>query len=78
MKKSYNFRIMLRKEPEGGYTAFVPSLPGCVTYGKTIDEAVKMTREAVELYIKSLIKHNEPVPSEEEVFEYNPQINALV
>lgn len=40
MEKSYNFRIMLRKEPEGGYTAYVPSLPGCVTYGETIDEAV--------------------------------------
>ena len=68
---------MLRKEPEGGYTAFVPSLPGCVTYGDTIDEAIDMTREAVELYIESLIEHNEPVPSEEEVFEYNLQINAL-
>jgi len=77
MEKSYNFRIMLRKEPEGGYTAFVPSLPGCVTYGETIDEAIVMTREAVELYIESLIEHNEPVPSEEEVFEYNLQINAL-
>ena len=77
MEKSYNFRIMLRKEPEGGYTAFVPSLPGCVTYGETIDEAIVMTREAVELYIESLIEHNEPVPSEEDVFEYNLQINAL-
>ncbi|MFA5396844.1 MAG: type II toxin-antitoxin system HicB family antitoxin [Methanogenium sp.] len=45
MKKSYDFRIMLRKEPEGGYTAFVPSLPGCVTYGDTIDEAIEMTRK---------------------------------
>ncbi|GAB7015436.1 type II toxin-antitoxin system HicB family antitoxin [Methanogenium cariaci] len=77
MEKSYNFRIMLRKEPEGGYTASVPSLPGCVTYGETIDEAIEMTREAVALYIESLIEHNEPVPSEEDVFEYNLQINAL-
>ena len=76
MEKTYNFRIMLRKEPEGGYTAFVPSLPGCVTYGDTIDEAIEMTKEAVELYIGSLIDHNEPVPSEKEVFEYNLQIKA--
>jgi len=76
MEKTYNFRIMLRKEPEGGYTAFVPSLPGCVTYGETIDEAIEMTKEAVELYIESLIDHNEPVPSEEEVFEYNLWITA--
>ena len=76
MEKTYNFRIMLRKEPEGGYTAFVPSLPGCVTYGGTIDEAIEMTKEAVELYIESLIDHNELVPSDEEIFEYNLRIKA--
>ena len=76
MEKTYNLRIMLRKEPEGGYTAFVPSLPGCVTYGDTIDEAREMVKEAVELYIESLIAHNEPVPSDEETFEYNLQITA--
>ena len=76
MDKTYNLRIMLRKEPEGGYTAFVPSLPGCVTYGETIDEAREMVKEAVELYIESLIAHNEPVPSDEETFEYNLQITA--
>ncbi|MBN1431876.1 MAG: type II toxin-antitoxin system HicB family antitoxin [Methanomicrobiaceae archaeon] len=76
MEKSYNFRTMLRKEPEGGYTAYVPSLPGCVTYGDTIDEAVDMVREAVEIYIESLIEHNEPVPSDDEVLEYNLQIKA--
>jgi len=76
MEKTYNLRIMLRKEPEGGYTAFVPSLPGCVTYGDTIDEAREMVKEAVELYIESLIAHKEPVPSDEETFEYNLQITA--
>ena len=76
MDKTYNLRIMLRKEPEGGYTAFVPSLPGCVTYGETIEEAREMVKEAVELYIESLIAHNEPVPSDEETFEYNLQITA--
>jgi len=30
-----SYRILLRKEPEGGYTVIVPSLPGCVTYGDT-------------------------------------------
>ena len=76
MEKIYNFRIMLRKEPEGGYTAVVPSLPGCVTYGETIDEAIAMAKEAVELYIESLIEHNEPIPSEDGVFEYTLQITA--
>ena len=54
---------------KGGYTAVVLSLPGCVTCGETIDEAIVMTKEAVALYIESLIEQNETIPSEEEVFE---------
>ena len=45
------YKINLRKEEEGGYTAFVPSLPGCITYGETVDEAIDMAKEAIELYI---------------------------
>ncbi|MDP2754198.1 MAG: type II toxin-antitoxin system HicB family antitoxin, partial [Nitrospirota bacterium] len=37
--KVLNYRILLIKEPEGGYTVIVPSLSGCVTYGDTIEEA---------------------------------------
>ena len=33
-----NYRIRLKKEPEGGYTVMVTSLPGCVTYGETIED----------------------------------------
>ncbi len=58
-----NFRILLRKEPEGGYTVTVPSLPGCVTYGETIEESIKMAKEAIELYIESLKAHGEDIPS---------------
>jgi len=45
---------MLRKEPEGGYTVIVPSLPGCITYGDSIDHAIEMAREAIDLYLESL------------------------
>ncbi|MDL1966270.1 MAG: type II toxin-antitoxin system HicB family antitoxin, partial [Candidatus Desulfofervidus auxilii] len=48
--KTSSYRILLRKEPEGGYTVIVPSLPGCVTYGDTIEEAIEMAKEAIELY----------------------------
>jgi hypothetical protein len=47
--KVLNYRVLLRKEPEGGYTVTVPSLPGCVTHGATLDEALAMAKEAVEL-----------------------------
>ena len=44
----------------------VPSLPGCVTYGETIDEAKKMAIDAIGAYIASLKKHQETVPIDEE------------
>jgi antitoxin HicB len=61
-KARYHFNIMLRPEPEGGYTALVPALPGCVTYGRTVDEAREMARDAMAGYIESLKKHGEPTP----------------
>ena len=56
-----NYRILLRKEPEGGYTVIVPSLPGCVTYGDTIEDAINMAREAIDLYLESLREHGEEI-----------------
>jgi predicted RNase H-like HicB family nuclease len=73
-----NYRILLREEDEGGYTVIVPSLPGCVTCGETIEEAVCMAREAIELYLESLIMHEEPIPTERRMFEYNLSVEANV
>ncbi len=63
-----NYTVVFQKEPEGGYTVFVPLLPGCVTYGKNLSEAKKMAKEAMELYVESLEAHKEEVPVEGEVF----------
>lgn len=46
-------KIVLEKQPEGGYTAFVPSLPGCVSEGDTREEATKNIKEAIELYLEA-------------------------
>jgi len=48
---------LLRKEPEGGFTVTVPTLPGCVTFGKSLDDAMKMAKEAIELYLEALQAH---------------------
>lgn len=74
--KLLNYRILLRKEPEGGYTVIVPTLPGCVTYGDTIDEAIQMAKEAIELYIESLKIHGEEIPTEEDTLEYTLTIKS--
>ncbi len=67
MKKSRgHFNIVLRPEPEGGFTVIVPALPGCVTYGRTLAEAKKMAKDAISGYVASLRKHNEPVPTDDD------------
>lgn len=66
--KQFTYRVLLK--PEAGYTASVPSLPGCITYGETVDEAIAMAKEAAELYLESLVAHNEPVPDESDTLEY--------
>ncbi|RZN32912.1 MAG: type II toxin-antitoxin system HicB family antitoxin [Methanosarcinales archaeon] len=69
MMKILSYRILLKQEPEGGYTVIVPSLPGCVTYGDTTDESIKMAREAIELYMESLVEHGEEIPASEGMLE---------
>ncbi len=67
MKKSRgHFNVVLRPEPEGGFTAIVPVLPGCVTYGRTLAKAKEMARYAISSYIESLKKHGEPIPTDDE------------
>ena len=71
------YRINLRKEEEGGYTVFVPSLPGCITYGETVDEAIDMTKEAIELYIEELQDRGENIPDDSNLLEYSLNLMAV-
>ncbi len=74
--KTINYRILLRKELEGGYTVLVPSLPGCITFGETVEQAIEMAKESIELYIESLREHGEEVPTEEGTLEYTLTVSA--
>jgi antitoxin HicB len=63
MPKTLNhYNIMFRPEPEGGFTAIVSALPGCVTHGRTLEEATKTAKDAISGYVESLRKHGEPLP----------------
>jgi antitoxin HicB len=63
----YKYTIILDPDPnEGGYTVIVPSLPGCVTQGETVEEAIAIAKDAIHLYIETLIENGEPVPEERE------------
>jgi predicted RNase H-like HicB family nuclease len=48
------FKVVLEESDEGGYTAYVPSLPGCISEGDTKEEALKNIHEAIELYLESV------------------------
>jgi predicted RNase H-like HicB family nuclease len=65
------YRVYLEQDEDGVFVATCPSLPGCISQGRTRSEAQANIREAIELYLKSLRKHGEPVPPgiEEEVIE---------
>jgi predicted RNase H-like HicB family nuclease len=47
-------KIVLEPSDEGGYTAYVPSLPGCISEGDTLDEAMANVREAIDLYLETV------------------------
>jgi predicted RNase H-like HicB family nuclease len=68
MEKTLQYNVIFKAEPEGGFTATVPTLPGCISFGKDITEAKDMIIDAIQGYIASLKKHNEPVPSDTENF----------
>lgn len=64
------YTIILEPNDEGqGFTVLVPALPGCVTQGKTRDEAISRAKEAIAAYIESLQKDGEPVPVETQAIE---------
>jgi predicted RNase H-like HicB family nuclease len=56
MRKILRYNVIFRPEPEGGFTVLVPSLPGCITYGRNLKEAKKMAIDAIKGYIASLKK----------------------
>lgn len=63
--KRFHYNIIFRPEPEGGFTVSVPSLPGCISYGKDLEEARKNILDAIDGYVASLIKHNEVIPNDD-------------
>jgi len=59
------YTAIFEREPDGGYHASCPTLPGCHSEGDTLDEAIANIREAMEVYLESLLAHGEPLPIED-------------
>jgi len=56
------YRILIEQDEDGVFVVECPSLPGCISQGKTRKEALKNIQDAIEGYLESLRKHNEPIP----------------
>lgn len=52
-------KVVLEPSEEGGYTVYVPALPGCISEGETVEEALVNIEEAIELYLEPVA---EPEP----------------
>ena len=66
-------RVIIEQDEDGVFVAECPSLPGCISQGRTRTEALKNIKDAAKGYIASLKKHGEPIPPsiEEEMVEVN-------
>ncbi len=61
--------VVLEKQEEGGYTVYVPSLPGCISQGETREESLRNIKEAIELYMEA---------DENELIAYKGEVEAIM
>jgi antitoxin HicB len=65
--KGLSYQIDLIPDEDGGYTVVVPALPGCISYGESVEDATRNAREAIELHLANLVAHKQPIPQSHEL-----------
>lgn len=65
-KKVLTYTAIFEKSPEGGYVAYVPALPGCMTQGETFEDAKANVGDAIMGYVAVLKEDGDEVPIESE------------
>jgi len=72
--KQMVYRVIIEVDEDGIFVAECPTLPGCISQGKTRQEALSNVKDAIEGYLASLRKHGEPIPPPitEELIEVAP------
>jgi len=56
--------LEMQKEPEGGYTVTVPSLPGCISYGETFEASLENIKDAMEGWLSVARAEGVPIPEQ--------------
>jgi antitoxin HicB len=74
-RKGLSYQVDLIPDEDGGYTVVVPALPGCISYGESVEDATRNAREAIELHLANLAAHKEPIPQGHELA---PVLSTLV
>lgn len=67
------FRVMLEPD-DGGYSVWMPALPGCVSQGDTAEEALANIREAIQAYVESAHRHGDSLPDEDSLVEMTVEV----
>lgn len=62
VSEAHTYTVVLRPEPEGGFTVRVPALPEIVTFGEDENDALAMAKEAIELALEHRSRHGEDIP----------------
>lgn len=71
------YRIELIPDPEdGGYVVRIPDLPGCMSQGDTVEEAIEMIRDAQRGWLTVALEHGDPIPEPRSVRAYSGQLNV--
>jgi len=70
------YTAIVHNSDEGGYWVEVPSLPGCLSQGETIDEAINNIKEAIELHIQGLRDEGQEIPKEEDLVIGRVEVKA--
>ena len=65
-----NYPIVIHKDKDSDYGVTVPDLPGCFSAGGTLDEAIAMAQEAIELHLEGLIEDGQVVPKPGRIEDY--------
>lgn len=69
------FPVVIHKDPDSDYGVTVPDLPGCYSAGATVDEALTLAVEAIELHLDGMLQDHEPIPTPQrmETHQRNPE-----
>lgn len=65
--KTYTYRVIIEPDENNTFHAYVPALPGCHTWGESLDETRENVRDAIDVYLRSLKADGEPIPEDKGV-----------